>query len=199
VDKGWAYAPGASWFPDLDKYPYETARAMVADNLRDGVFERWHDHISGRVSEALAVPAIGALPAPRQIEVLRTRLRSGESYPVAVLPPQMVEALGVLTQIVRVSDYDLIKQQVSRAGQGFTGAQYLHAQLALQSPRLLVRETGQMTLFVSDADGQWYVAVLQQTASGKGVFLKSYRRSNEKDARLQRKKGAVLIDTLPKQ
>ncbi|MDP2829263.1 MAG: hypothetical protein Q8O37_11740 [Sulfuricellaceae bacterium] len=54
-----------------------------------------------------------------------------------------------------------------------------------------------MTLFVSDVSGNWYAAVLQQTATGKAVFLKSYRRSSLKDANLQRKKGEVLVDTLP--
>lgn len=99
--------------------------------------------------------------------------------------------------MVLVSDYDLIKQQVSRTGQAFDALDYLQAQVTLDAPRLIVRENGQMTIFVSDASGKWYAAVLQQTATGKAVYLKSLRRSTEKDALVQRKKGEVLLDSLP--
>lgn len=108
----------------------------------------------------------------------------------------MKTLLGVDTQTVLLSDWDLIKQQVSRAGQNFDAVNYLSAQAVLDAPRLAVRENAQMTIFVTDTEGRWYAAVVQQTATGKGLFLKSFRYSSEKDARLQKKKGAVLIDTL---
>ena len=82
-------------------------------------------------------------------------------------------------------------------GQDFSALDYLKAQVTLDSPRLIVRENDQMTLFVSDATGQWYAAVLQETLTGKGVYLKSFRRSSERDAQLQRKKGQILLDALP--
>lgn len=196
IDKGWGHAPGATWHPDLDKYDYHLARQVVARNMRDGVFERWHARLAQQVTDQLADPELAALDKSAQINVLRKRLAVGEVYPVAVLPPPIAAAMRVTTQVVNVSGYDLVKQQVSRAGQDFGAVEYLQAQLAIESPRLLVAENDQMTLFLSDAAGEWYAAVLQRTASGKGVFLKSYRRSNERDVKLQRKKGSVLIDTL---
>jgi hypothetical protein len=197
IDKGWAYAPGRTWHPDLDKYPYEVARDLVAENMRDGVFDRWHAHLAAQVRREMTDPALMPLGKQDLIDEARRRVTVDEHYPVAVLNPTLVEKMGVQTRIVRLSAYDLVKQQVSRSGQDFGALDYLTTQATLDGTRLMVRESGQMTLFLADAAGQWYAAVLQQTATGKGVFLKSYRRSSLKDARRQRAKGEVLIDTLP--
>jgi hypothetical protein len=199
IDKGFDYMPGATWHPNLDKYPHEVARQIVADNMKDGVFARWHQRIADRTSTALAGPDYASLGKAEQIEKARRDLGGIESYPVAVLPPNAVESMGLQTQVVLVSEYDLVKQQVSRVGQNFDALDYLQAQITLDNPRLVVRENNQMTLWVSDAAGKWYAAVLQQTATGKGVFLKSFRRSSAGDALAQRKKGEVLLDQLAKE
>jgi phage virion morphogenesis protein len=194
IDKGWAYAPGGGWFPDLDRYPTEHARQMVADNLRDGVFERWVARIDATVSKVRQ--DYPDLSGPKLSAELRRRLGAEEIYPVAVLSKTLREGLSVTTQTVRLSDYDLIKQAVSRAGQNFDAIRYFNVQRVLDEARLVVMENAQMTIFASDATGTWYAAILQQTRSGKGVFLKSFRRSSEKDARLQAKKGEILKSDL---
>lgn len=171
------------------------AAAMALAELKG---TRWHKDIAARVTAELASPAYDGMAAANKITRLRQQLTADEQFPVAVLPPSVVERMGVQTQVVHVSDYDLIKQQVSRAGQDFDGLEYLQAQVTLDAPRLVVRENGQMTLFVSDASGKWYAGVLQETATGKAVFLKSFRRSSERDALGQRKKGDVLLDELTK-
>ncbi|MDQ5911208.1 MAG: hypothetical protein QG599_3305 [Pseudomonadota bacterium] len=196
IDKGWDYAPGRTWFPDMDKYDYATAKQMIAANMADGVFDRWHQFIALRVAEELKKPEYAGLDKKALNEPLRKALSQGESYPVAALSPEMKNLLGVDTQTVLLSDWDLIKQQVSRAGQNFDAVNYLAAQGVLDNPRLVVRENDQMTIFVSDTAGRWYAAVVQQTKTGKGLFLKSFRYSSEKDARLQKKKGVVLVDAL---
>jgi hypothetical protein len=180
----------------MDKYDYSTAKQLIAANMADGVFERWHQFIAERVAEERKKSEYVGLDKKTLIERLRTTLSQGESYPVAVLSPDLETLLGVDTKTVLLSDWDLIKQQVSRAGQDFDAVKYLAAQGVLDAPKLVVRETDQMTIFVADTNGRWYAAVLQQTKTGKGLFLKSFRYSNEKDARLQKKKGAVLIDAL---
>gem|GEM_PF-434506 len=192
IDKGWGHAPGATWHPDLDKYDYALARDVVARNMQDGVFGRWVQRIDTAVADMLATPELAGLAKDAQAKALRTALGAEESYPVAVLSPEWTARIGVSTQAVKVSDYDLIKQAVSRQGQSFDGLRYMTVQQVLDNARLVVRENRQMSIFVSDASGQWYAAVLQQTATGKGVFLKSFRRSNERDALTQARKGEVL-------
>ena len=193
IDKGFDYAPGRTWHPDLDKYPPALARQVVADNMRDGVFERWHQRIERQAAEALR-----GFQGSKSEQIDRVRASAaGEAFPVAVLSAQTVELMGVQTQVVKLSDYDLAKQQVSREGQGFDALSYMAVQEALDRPVLVMRENDQMTVFVSTETGRWVAAVLQQTKTGKGVFLKSFRGSNERDARqMRRKKGEVLIDRL---
>lgn len=169
---------------------------FVASNVKDGVFERWHQNIAKRVASQLQDASYDGLSKSATIDRLRQQLGATERYPVAVLPPDAVASMDVQTQVVYVSDDDLVKQQVSRSGQDFDALEYLQAQVTLDTPRLVVRENGQMTLFVSDASGKWYAAVLQETATGKAVYLKSFRRSSERDALAQRKKKDVLLDAL---
>lgn len=144
----------------------------------------------------LVKPEYAGLASAEAVHRLRKALAAEELHPVAVLAPEWMTRLGVTTQTVTLSDYDLIKQAVSRQGQNFEALRYLAVQQALDQARLVVRDSAQMTIFVSDASGKWYAAVLQQTKSGKGVFLKSFRRSSEKDARLQAKKGEILKSDL---
>ncbi len=88
----------------------------------------------------------------------------------------------------------MLKQAVSRDRQAFDAARYFKVQPTLDAARLIVRETGQMTVFVSDAAGQWYAGVLQQTRIGLAVYLKSWRRSSARDARTQlNKPGATVL------
>lgn len=193
VDYGWGHPQGRTWHPDIDRYPAPVARDLVKANLQDGVFERWHQHLEDKVSTELARPKVAAMTKAQQTAHVRA-LALGEAMPVAVLSESIKSAMGVQTQAVKVSDYDLLKQAISREGQAFDAARYFAVQPTLDEAQLIVRETEQMTIFVSDAAGQWYAAVLQQTASGRGVFLKSWRRSSQKDAKTQTaKKGATVL------
>ena len=72
--------------------------------------------------------------------------------------------------------------------------EYARAQDTIESVKLLVQEGEYLHLFAADLSGKWYVAVLQTTETGQGVFFKSFRRSNSKDVALQKKQGNVLID-----
>jgi hypothetical protein len=191
IDQGWGYAPGATWHPDLDKYPFSLARKVVTDNLADGVFARWLSRIEKSVAEELTKPAYAGLSKAETVAALRKALGREELYPAAVLPPQWKERMGAQTHAVMVSDYDLIKQAVSRQGQDFEALHYLSVQQVLDDARVVVGENAQMTIFVSNAAGKWYAAILQRTETGKGVFFKSFRRSTEKDARRQAQKGEV--------
>lgn len=196
VDKGFDYAMGRSWHPNLDSYPFEIAKKAVFDNLRDGVFARWHQRISDRVTLELQDTIYKDMSKVDMIVNLRRKLDSKEEYPIAVLSPDNVQRMGVKTQVVQLSAYDLIKQHISRQNQSFDALAYFDAQTNLDTPRLVVLQDGQMTLFVSDAAGRWYVAVLQKTVTKEKVYLKSFRYSSIKDALLQRKKGEVLLDTI---
>ena len=77
------------------------------------------------------------------------------------------------------SEYDEIKQAFSRLGdKNFSFDAYRDVQYILQDPNNIIRETKtgneQMTVWLQRGDKS-YMAVLQQTKTGKGLFLKSFR------------------------
>lgn len=181
IDKGWDYMPGRLWAPDLDRYPSEIAKAFVAESMAGGVFDRWLGRIAGQVAEALATDEFAGLGKEAAIALLRQRLVRGEEFPVAVMSPDKQALLGVSTQVIKLSDYDAIKQAYSRMGDAnFTFDAYRNVQSVMDNAELIIRETGQMTVWFR-RDGRLMVAVIQQTQTGKGVFLKSLRFGSEKD------------------
>ncbi len=190
IDPGFQYSPGRRWHPDLDKYPEPIARAAVASNLRTGVFERWHNGIERQVREARQEPALSGLTKPALTRALRERLSRNEQFGVAVLSERNRSLLGVETQTVQVSDYDLIKQAVSREGQELAASDYFQVQTVIDEASVVIRESDAITVWVRRGDA-YLQAVLQQTATGKGLFLKSFRRSSPKDLARERNRAAT--------
>lgn len=183
VAKGFDYAPGRTWFPDLDKYHPEVARAMVTDNLRDGVFDRWQARIATSVADELAKPDYAGLDKEAITKLLRERLTRGEEYPVAIMAPDKQALLDVSTQVVKFSDYDAIKQAYSRLGDAnFTVEAYRAVQGIMDDAELIVRESGQMSVWFR-RDGRLMVGVIAQTQTGRGIYLKSLRFGSESDKR----------------
>ena len=195
VDKGWDYAPGRAWHPDLDKYPYPLAKGLVAGMMRDGIFNRWHARLAEQVADELAKPDYAGLSKKAVEAKLRQHLDRKEEFPVAAMPPEMMDRLGVSTQVVLLSEYDAIKQAHSRLGDpNFTADAYRAVQSIFENAELIVRETDQATVWFRDQSDRLHVAVLWQTKTGKGLFLKSLRFGSENDKRRAKKVGTVLLE-----
>lgn len=158
------------------------------------VFAAWHDFTGNRVADELTKPEFAGMSPAEAIKELRRRLSSDEKFPVAVLPENIRLLIGAKTKGGYLSLDDLIKQQVSRQGQNFQSFAYLKAQDVIDRARLIVRETDAITIFVSSDSGEWHAAMVQKTKAGNEVFLKSFRRSSEKDMLKQKKKGELLLE-----
>ncbi len=189
IDPGFQYAPGRRFHPNLDKYPEPIARGVVAQNLRTGVFERWHQNIEGRVAEARSSPEIANLSKGELLPALRKQLGQDEQFAVATLSPANRALLGVETQVVHVSDYDVIKQAVAREGQELAAADYLQVQAVIDDASVVIRESDAITVWVREGE-RYLQAVLQQTATGKGLYLKSFRRSSPADLAREKRRAA---------
>mgnify|MGYP002712609139 CR=1 FL=1 len=72
VRDGFDSAAGASWYPDLNKYPEQIATDYVSENMRDGIFDRWLLRIAAQVEEEIAKPEYKDLPKEKVIKKLRT-------------------------------------------------------------------------------------------------------------------------------
>lgn len=176
--KDFLTAPGASWYPDLNKYPEPIAKKYVSENMRDGVFDRWMTRIATQVDDEIGKADFTDISKDQAIKKLR-KLDQGEQYPVAVVPKAFQELLGVSTQVLMFSEYDAIKQAYSRLGdKNFNIQAYKDVQYILQEPNHIIREVQdgneQMTVWLQRGKKS-YVAILQQTKTGKGLFLKSFR------------------------
>ncbi len=192
IDKGWGYAPGRTWHPDLDKYPHDIARELVAANMNDGVFDRWQARIAAQVAHELGKPEYANLGKEAAILKLRETLSRREEYPVAAIPSDKAALLGLRTQTLLFSDYDAIKQAYSRKDDpNFSVHAYREVQRILDDPELIVRETGQMTVWFRRA-GRLFVAVIAQTGTGKGAYLKSLRYGAEKEKARALRKGEAI-------
>ncbi|MEY4977940.1 MAG: hypothetical protein RLZZ352_210 [Pseudomonadota bacterium] len=190
IDKGFAYAPGATWHPDLDKYPYELARGVVAANLKDGVLERWVTHTETRVKEELARPEYAGKKAQDVSTAIRKSLSTGERVAVAVMDAQSLRALrvaqdvksasGHVTQTVWLSDDTAIKQALHRTGQELPLGGYARLEAVLERA-LYVEHSGDLKLVYYQTGADIAVAVVKTTADRGELYLVSMRRSSQKE------------------
>lgn len=196
-------APGASWHPDLNKYPETIAKAYVANNMKDGVFERWLDHIDQQVQTELQSPHYDDLKKIKVAEQrdekikqrLRQRISNNEQYPIATLNAEQKKLLNVSTQVILFSHFDAVKQAYSRDGNiGFDHQAYFNLQHLIDEALIIIREQTNMSVWIETTPKENYLAVLQQTKTGKGLFLKSFRRSNVRDIERAKKRGTVLYE-----
>jgi uncharacterized protein with gpF-like domain len=207
IDYSWDYAPGKSHINQLlqfqtqklENIPYQLAKANTQTLMRNQIFKIWHNKIVGA---ALTLKdQYPDLSTTALIAKVREIVPEGAHFPVAVLSQEAKTWLDSKTQLVHLSDDDLAKQAIARYGQDFTAASYYQVQQVLdQAQRVLSDAKDIYTLFIHRG-AEIFVAVLQRTKSGKAVFLKSFRRSNQQDAdrslrKTQQEGGKVLKDEL---
>lgn len=203
TDNSFNHAHGSTWYPNLDKYPYAIAKALVAGNMATGVFERWLGQVEAQLDDFKASTLdYDNLKKEERIVGFR-KFNTGESFQVAVLSEQQQAILGVQTRTVLFSEDDALKQAISRDGNtGFDASSYHQVQHLIDNATLIVREYDkkndtyrQQTTWVEgfNADGKRYLAIIHQTKVGDAVYLKSYRLDRASDEKLK-SKGVVLFE-----
>lgn len=204
VQVGWEHAAGSSWRPDLDKYAHTIAKAMVAENMVNGVFERWVGRMQTQKDDLKNSNGYDDLSNLDKNRLIRHQ-DTGEKYAVAVLNDQQKQLLEVQSQTIYLSEYDALKQAISREGnRGFDATSYQKVQRVIDDASLIVRqihkptgEPSKRTLWVEGFmpnKKSRYSAVLHQTADGKEIYLKSYRLDSTKDNAIK-KRGEVLFES----
>jgi hypothetical protein len=180
VAKGFDYAPGRTWFPDLDKYPANTAREIVAANLQDGVFDRWQARVASEVASESAKPEYAGMSTADLSRSLRNRLARGENYPVAVLDQRAKQALGTETQVVLLSDDTTIKQAIHRDGQDLPIDAWARLQQAIDAAEWVSDRSPNSLVYFHDA-GDLMVAAIKVAANKQDAWLVSLRRGNDRE------------------
>lgn len=159
-------APGANWYPDLDKYPEPIATQYVDATAQAGLLDRWLAQTASNVALELAKPEFRDISKTQISKKLR-KLDNGEQFPVAVIPESFKTLLGIKTQSVLFRQLDAIEQAYQGDFEIYSSIKNLFGS-ATQS---IYQTHGGLVVFI-ELQKTRYVAQLQ--VSSKGVFLKSY-------------------------
>lgn len=185
---GWSYNPGAAhWQPNLDQYPYATARQYVEGVVTGLPFDRSYQKLSASVQEVAVATGLAG-DALRRAVVARVGV--GE-FPVAVLSNEYRQALGVSSQAVYLSHDTLIKQLINR-NDTLSLEDYRRIQPTLQRAVLVVRDRASHLVFYRQ-DDQVFRAVVKATGGGR-LYVQSYRHSSARELARGESQGTVVLD-----
>jgi SPP1 gp7 family putative phage head morphogenesis protein len=169
TDAGWDYNPGrASFIPNLDNFPPDTARQFVEGLVTGPEFKRWFEIWQHAVDDAVrAAPKA----SPREIGALLARRGtggvSGMEYPVAVLREPDREALKTESQTVLLSTGTLIEHLAAHPEIGLADYQLV--------PQLLDRgevyADGDTRVVLLAESGKLYQAVIKVDSGRRRLYL----------------------------
>lgn len=109
------------------------------------------------------------------------------NWPIGVLPAAHVAALGIQTDVVRLSADTMAKQL--REHPEILAEEYRHVQDALDRG-MPIRESDKALLFLLEDAG--YVTVVKATQSGRAAFMTSFRRLSSEEAKREREIQRLL-------
>ena len=173
IDKGWAYAPGASvaetvasLVPKLEVLPQAPSVDLIQSWLKMDAFADW-----------LAAP-VG-------------------NWPIARIGDREAELLGSKKVLALLSAQSAEKQE--RNHPELLGLDYLMVQEVLTKASRRIRDTPRTMIYIYEPEGaNGYVVIVKVTKSGEGLFIDSFRRISSdqraRDQELRRldRKGAGL-------
>ena len=185
-------APQERYVDYLNKRSGETSRVPA------GVDPAFHYPPGGRRASLVKHLAERIEQVPSELKSTAVRSVTSEAFtswaanpvgafPVAVLPQQYITMLGASTDVVRLSAETMIKQQ--RVHPELAASEYAFVQDTVDRGRGIYETDGSI-VFLLEEDR--YVSVVKATASGKALFLTSFRRLSSEDAKRQREIQRLL-------
>lgn len=184
VDFGWDHAPGRTWMPAVERYPEPLARAVIGDYARDGVFERWHEKLTGMVADWATWPEFSGLSGDKFVSaVRRAKLIPRESLGIAVVDRAAREMIGADAMVLRASADTVVKQIINRKNQPVTWATYLELQATLDNAAVVVRDSDVSVNVWSNVNGELWYCALKTTGAHDELYLLSLRRTGVEQAR----------------
>lgn len=179
IDPGWATNPGRARAQNLaaftsgrlDAMPSAQREAAVADLVASPTFRA----VQGNVFGFVATDQSPANLALRRI-----------ASPVAALSDEAARLIGARTRVVNLSVQDAEKQNRHR-NPPLAAEDYARLQSLIETGGVW-DEGGRDFVFVGAVDGLLWHAVLHLAASRRGLFLRSFRRTDtpEPSGRLRR-------------
>lgn len=185
IDYGWDHAPGRTWTPEVEKYPYPLAREVVKSWGKDGVFGRWEARLAAQLRGWRAEPRFVGLDGDALIEALRqSGVMPEEKLAMAIIAPPVQALLQTERSAVYVSADTLIKQMIKRAGQAVDVGHYETLQALLDQAAVVTHQDGYRVLYWA-VSGRVWKAALKTTQARDEVYLVSLHPANPQDIRRQ--------------
>ena len=175
IDPGWQTNPGATRATNLNRFLSDRLDGLPSVARKVAV----QDLVGAPPFRAMArgdLPFAGAADrSPANIE------RGRMALPVAVLPENAVAAIGSKSRTVLFSNADAhkqLKKRIHKTGQSqFAATDYALVQQLVEEGTLYQEQTAERDMVVQGViDGKGWHAVIRKTATGEGLFLKSFRR-----------------------
>lgn len=197
---------GVSPDPDIPNVRWMNERTGKVEYVPQGIDAGWNNNAGKTRHRNLAAHLAGKLDeAPDHIRKvamrdlvtsqLFTRIQKGDLTgkkvfaPVAVIPEHAKAAIGSSTRIAFLSTDDAVKQQGKRSE--VSAKDYLLAQRLLDEGE--IRQESNRDLIAQGAlDGLLWRAVFRTNKNGDEIFLKSLRRSNERQMKTYQSRGEVI-------
>lgn len=183
-------APGAAWFPDLNKYPEPIAKEFVKETMQDGVFDRFVEDTFEAVEliKNTAKVVNTKLVKTAEIKKQLKNITTTEQYPVAVLNTKQQELLGITTQTLLFKQADAV-QQIYQSATGLVGNDL---QKLFHNAFLIVRASTSRIVVAVNLTRRNFIAEIEQ--SKDGLFLKSLNTASPAEIKQAKSAGSVLFN-----
>lgn len=165
IDRGWAYAPGASvaetvstLAENIERLPEQLSAAVIRDFVAAEAFTRWFARPAG-------------------------------SFPLARLGDADAEAIGATVRVAHISAETALKQ--ARNHPELTAADYLLVQTTINEATAKVQDDARSLVFLRD-DPAGHLVVVKATVSGENLFVVSLRRMSGDASTRQRLIDRIL-------
>lgn len=198
---------GVSETPDIPTKTYRNKRTGQSADIPVGIDPGWHtnpgkararnvarflgEKLDAAPGSELARIAVADMVGSQAFGMLARGEFKGKVFlPVAMLPQGAAEAMGSQTRTVLFSTDDAVKQLTVRRPE-VGAAQYALAQRIIDEGEIVDEGGGDLGAHLL-IDGLWWRLALHMTLDRREIFLKSLRRSNQRQIDRYRKRGLKL-------
>jgi SPP1 gp7 family putative phage head morphogenesis protein len=116
------------------------------------------------------------------------------AFPVMVLDEELRGAIGAEVRVGQLSSATFEKQRRPGKHDELTIADYRRLPDVGAAAEIVARDGEQVLILAKQADGSWSVAVVKRTATGRGLFVTSYRVQEEGSLKRLLRGTEILID-----
>lgn len=184
-------APGANWFPDLNKYPEPIAKSFVKETMQDGIFDRFVEDTfeATEVIKTLATTITAKTLKQAEVKKQLQKISTTEQFPIAVLNTHQQQLLGISTQTLMFKQADAV-QQIFQSATGLVGNDL---QKLFDEAFLIVRASPSRIVVAVTLMRRNFIAEIEQTNAG--LFLKSMNTASATEIKQAKSLGTVLFSS----